>query len=75
MINFDEYLKYSIIVFIIISILIWIKKPKLIFDNNGNIRNFGIGNQKTIFYYPLVLIVLAISIYYIFLNLYLRKGI
>ena len=49
MINFDEYLKYSIFCFIIISIFIWIKKPNLIFDENNNIRNFGIGNKKTIF--------------------------
>jgi len=74
MINFDEYFKYTIILFIIISIIIWIKKPKLVFDTNGNMRNFGIGEKKTVFYFPIIIIFIAISIYYIFLNLYLRKS-
>ena len=74
MINFDEYFKYTIILFIIISIIIWIKKPKLIFNKNGKMRNYGIGPGKTVFYFPIVIIFLAITIYYIFLNLYLRKS-
>lgn len=74
MINFNEYLKYTIILFIIISIIIWIKKPKLIFDKNSKMRNFGVGSGKTVFYFPIVIIFIAISIYYIFLNLYLRKS-
>ena len=72
--NFDGYLKYSIILFIVISVIIWIKKPKCIFDNDNNLKKFGIGNNKTIFYFPFVLIVLAIIIYFIFFSFYLRKS-
>ena len=73
MINFDNYLKYSVCVFLIISIIIWIKKPLIIFDVNKNIKPFGVGPNKTIFYYPLILIIMAIIIYFIFFNIYLRK--
>ena len=74
MINSDNYLKYSVIVYLTISIAIWIIKPPLIFDEKKNIKQFGVGNKKTIFYYPLILIVLAIILYLIFYSLYLRKG-
>jgi len=74
MINFDDYIKYSIILYLLISLIIWIKKPVLIFDNNKNIRPFGVGKNKTIFYYPFILIVLAIVCYFIFFNIYLRKS-
>jgi hypothetical protein len=69
MIQFTERIKYSIIIYLAISIFIWMQKPKLMFNNN-NIKNFGIGVNKTIFYYPLVMIVLAIIIYSVSLNLF-----
>ena len=69
MIQFTERIKYSLIIYLAISIFIWMQKPKLMF-NNKNIKSFGIGVNKTIFYYPLVMIVLAIIIYSVFLNLF-----
>ena len=69
MIQFTERIKYSIIIYLAISIFMWTQKPKLMFNNN-NIKSFGIGVNKTIFYYPLVMIVLAIIIYSISLNLF-----
>ena len=50
-INLDDYLKFSIIIYLFLSIIIWVKKPKLIFDHNNNMKQFGTGNNKTIFYY------------------------
>ena len=75
MINFDNYLKYTVFVFLVIAIIIWIKKPAIIFNEDKNIKPFGIGPNKTIFYYPLILIILSIIIYFIFFSIYLRKGI
>jgi hypothetical protein len=74
MINSSEYLKYSIIAYVIISIYIWIKKPSLLFDNQQNIKQFGIGYNKTIFYYPFLIIILAIILYSIFYSFHLRKS-
>ena len=69
MIQFTERIKYSVFIYLAISVFVWIQKPKLMFNNN-NIKSFGIGVNKTIFYYPLVMIVFAIIIYSIFLNLF-----
>ena len=73
MLNLDEYLKYSIIVFLFLSILLWIKKPKLIFDSDKKMRQFGTGKNKTIFYYPFIILIIAILTYYFFNMLYLSK--
>ena len=73
MINFN--LKYIIFAYLFLGIIIWIQKPKLIFDEQGNIRPFGVGKEKTIFYYPLLLIILACCIYFIFMSVFLKKNI
>lgn len=73
MINFN--LKYIIIIYLFIGIMIWVQKPKLIFDDQNNIKPFGVGKKKTIFYYPLILIVLACCIYFVFLSVFLKKNI
>tara|TARA_B100000497_G_C7608848_1_gene365665 strand:- start:580 stop:810 length:231 start_codon:yes stop_codon:yes gene_type:complete len=65
-INSKDYLKYSIILFLLISIIIWNKKPKLIFDSNNNIKQFGTGKNKTIFYFPFLIVIIAIIIFFIF---------
>jgi len=75
MINFDNYFKYSVITYLIVSIYIWFKKPKIIFDNNGNLKPFGVGKTKTIFYFPFITIILAIILYFLYFSLYLRKSI
>jgi hypothetical protein len=74
MLDIDNYLKYTIVIYLVISIFIWIKKPKIMFNNDGQIKNFGVGNSKTIFYYPMFLIILAVLLFSIFNSLYLRKG-
>ena len=73
MINFNEYVKYSVIIYLMVSLYIWIQKPSLFFDNN-KIKQFGIGYGKSIFYYPFIMIILAISIYFIFYSIYLRNS-
>lgn len=72
-INNNNYVKFTIISYIIISIIIWVKKPKLLFNKNS-IKTFGIGPNKTIFYYPFILIILAIIIYFIFFNISMIKS-
>ena len=74
MFSYDEYLKYSVVIFLTISIYIWFKKPRIFFDNEGNIKSFGVGNDKTVFYYPFILIVLSIVLYFVFYSFYLRKS-
>lgn len=74
MLDIDYYLKYTITTYLIISIIIWVKKPSVMFDRDGQMKNFGIGPNKTIFYYPLILIILAIITFSVFNLRYLGKS-
>jgi hypothetical protein len=74
LLNSDNYLKYSVIAYLFIALVIWMKKPSIMFDSEKRIKNFGIGKNKTIFYYPIVLIIIAIFIFTIFNNIYLRQS-
>lgn len=74
MLDIDYYLKYTITIYLFISIIIWIKKPIMMFDSSGQMKNFGVGPNKTIFYYPLFLILLAIITFSIFNLRYLGKS-
>lgn len=58
-------IKSSIIIYLLIIIIILILKPKTLFDNNGNSKQFGIGlKNKTILPIWLVFLLIAIFSYY-----------
>lgn len=64
---FTSRILYSIIVFIMSMILIFITKPKLAFDKNGKLKKFGINDKSSTVYSVGVLsVVLAILIFYLF---------
>ena len=58
-------IKYLILIYLAISILIWYYKPKMIF-NEKSTKNFGTGYNKTVFSYHIVLIFLALILFYIY---------
>ena len=74
MLRLDNYIKYSIVLYLIIAIFIWIKKPNLVFNDNGTVKEFGVGKNKTIFYYPIILVFLAIIIYILFYSYNQRRS-
>ena len=51
-------IKYLIIVYIALSLLIYYLKPELMFNNKKK-KKFGLGYGKTVFSYQLVLIFLS----------------
>jgi len=68
MFQIDDDLKNIIIIFLIISYLMYQLKLKFMFDDNGNLKSFGTGTNKTI--YPYWLIMMAIgSVLYIYMKL------
>lgn len=71
-INFENYLKYTIIIYLVVAIVIWIQKPKLMFKNNS-IKQFGTGKNKTILYYPFVIIIIGLGIYILMCWLFLSS--
>ena len=66
-------IKYLILVYLFISIIIWYYKPKIIF-NQKKTKNFGTGYNKTVFSYHVVLIFLAILLFYIFEIIWSKKN-
>ena len=66
MFQIENSLTISIVLYLFLISLIIYFKPKLIFNENGNIKKFGTGGKKKTIY-PLWLIVLIMSIvsYYI----------
>jgi hypothetical protein len=66
MFKLNTRLLYATVFFILIVMLIYTSKPSLVFDTNGNIRAFGIGDDKTMFSFGVFTIVLAILSFYFF---------
>lgn len=57
---------YSILFYVLTMILIIISKPRLIFEIDGSIKQFGVGYDKTMFSLGVFSVVLAILSFYIF---------
>lgn len=57
---------YSILFYVLLLILIVISKPSVIFNKDGSIKQFGMGDNKTMFSLGVFTIVLAIISFYIF---------
>lgn len=57
----------TIIFFIIIIILIYSIKPNFLYNSStSSFRSFGFGEDETIFTLPVVAIILALILYFIF---------
>lgn len=57
---------YSVIFFVLLLVLLFISKPSIMFEENGDIKNFGMGHDKTLFSFGIFTIVLAILSFYLF---------
>ena len=58
-------MKITISIFVLITILIWSYKPAIMFRKDGSIKEFGVGKDKTVYYYPFILIIIGIISYII----------
>lgn len=57
---------YSVLFYILVMTLILIAKPSLMFDKKGEVKRFGIGDDKTMFSVGVLTALLAIISFYIF---------
>jgi|TARA_B110000259_G_C13728720_1_gene287601 hypothetical protein len=57
---------YAIFLYILILTLVFLKKPKMLFDDNGEIKQFGVHAGQTIYSIGVLSGVLAIVSFYIF---------
>jgi hypothetical protein len=57
---------YAIVFFVLLISLISTMKPTLMFNREGKVRSFGIGDEKTMFSFGVTTVVLAILSFYFF---------
>jgi hypothetical protein len=64
---FNSRVSYSIIVFIMSMILLFITRPKLAFENDGSLKSFGIFQKKdTVYSVGVISVLLSLMIFYFF---------
>jgi tryptophan-rich sensory protein len=56
----------TIFIFITISVILYYWKPNVMFTHTGEMRSFGIGNEKTCFSFSIVTFTLAMIFYILF---------
>ena len=59
-------LLYAIVFFVLLIALIFTSKPSLIFNKDGSLKPYGIGEDKTMFSFGVFTVVLAILSFYFF---------
>lgn len=64
--NISSRVIYSILFFSLLLVLLFISKPSVMFDEDGSLKDFGIGTDKTMFSFGVFTVVLAIISFYIF---------
>lgn len=57
---------YSIVFYVLLMILIVVSRPRIIFDLDGQIRPFGVGEDKTLFSMGVFAVVVAVLSFYTF---------
>lgn len=64
---------FIILMYIIISVLIWYLKPKNMF-NDKKMKEFGLGANKTVFNYQISVIILSLLMFYIYEIYWIKKN-
>lgn len=66
MLKLNTRLIYATAFFILLISLIATTKPNLLFERDGSIKPFGIGEDKTMFSFGVITVVIAILSFYFF---------
>ena len=68
--KFDKYIKFTLLIYLVLSIFIYKMKPNIMFTESGGFKQFGLGDKryKTIFPYWLITTMLGVMIYYVILT-------
>lgn len=57
---------YAVLFYVLLIMLLVLAKPKMMFEPDGSIKRFGVGEDKTLFSVGVFSVVLALVSYYIF---------
>ena len=65
--NPERPLETTILIYLIVLAILFIIKPKFLFDPKGNLKQFatGAGNRKTILPLWLIIVLIGVIIYYV----------
>tara|TARA_B110000285_G_C15106909_1_gene608565 strand:- start:8 stop:232 length:225 start_codon:yes stop_codon:yes gene_type:complete len=63
----DKNLQTVLIIFLLINFVVYKLKPEMVFNKEGEMKNFGVGHEKTITPFWLVTLSLTLIIY-IYIN-------
>ena len=63
---FKSRIFYSVFVYVLLMLLIFVKKPKMFFNENNNIKHFGTGKSETIYSLGVASFVIAVITFYLF---------
>lgn len=66
MFKIDSILQTTLLLYIIISVFIYQMKPPVMFHEDGQFKQFGVGKDKTIYPFWLVTLIIGILIYLYF---------
>ena len=66
MLRLNARIIYATLFYILLLTLVVISKPSMVFERNGSIKQFGIGNDKTMFSLGIFSAVIAIISFYTF---------
>lgn len=57
---------YATLFFVLLMLLILVAKPSVMFDTRGDLRPFGVGDEKTPFALGVVVVALSVLSFYVF---------
>lgn len=57
---------YAVLFYVLLIMLIILAKPTMMFESDGSIKQFGVGEDKTMFSVGVFSVILALVSYYIF---------
>lgn len=64
---FQSRISYSLVVFTMSMILVFLTKPSIAFNHDGDIKTFGVSDKSdTIYSVGVVTVTLAIVVFYLF---------
>jgi hypothetical protein len=63
--NITTRLLKTIFIYLFIAILIIYLHPGYIFNEDGSLQPFGVGPEETLLYYPIILVLIAVILFYL----------
>lgn len=66
LITINSRVVYSLLFYILLMILVIVSKPSIMFNDKGEVKQFGIGDDKTMFSFGVITCVIAIISFYAF---------